>query len=67
MSDGMVEFNETGIEKIVNSYNGDIKPLVERMQAVINAGADYQTFTQISDGVNGSVKFIYKTAAVKEK
>lgn len=67
LSDGMVEFNETGIEKIVNSYNGDIKPLVERMQAVINAGADYQTFTQISDGVNGSVKFIYKTAAVKEK
>lgn len=67
LSDGMVEFNETGIEKIVNSYNGDMKPLVERMQAVINAGADYQTFTRISDGVNGSVKFIYKTAAVKEK
>lgn len=65
LSDGMVEFNETGIEKVVNSYNGDIKPLVERMQAVIDAGADYQTFTQISDGVNGSVKFIYKTAAVK--
>lgn len=67
LSDGMVEFNETGIEKIVNSYNGDMKPLVERMQAVINAGADYQTFTRISDDVNGSVKFIYKTAAVKEK
>ena len=66
LSDGMVEFNETGIEKVVNSYNGDIKPLVERIQAVIDAGADYQTFTQISDGVNGSVKFIYKTAAVKE-
>ena len=44
-----------------------MKPLVERMQAVINAGADYQTFTRISDDVNGSVKFIYKTAAVKEK
>ena len=65
LSDGIVEFNESGIEKVVNAYNGDVKPLIERMQAVIDAGADYQTYTDIADGVNGSVKFIYKTAAVK--
>ena len=65
LADGIVEFNESGIEKIVNSYNGDLKPLLERMQAVLDAGADYQTYTDIADGVNGSVKFIYKTAAIK--
>lgn len=65
LADGVVEFNESGIEKIVNSYNGDIKPLLERMQAVIDAGSEYQTYTDIADGVNGSVKFIYKTAAIE--
>ena len=65
LADGIVEFNESGIEKIVNSYNGDLKPLLERMQAVLDAGSDYQTFTDIADDMNGSVKFIYKTAAIK--
>lgn len=66
LADGMVQFNEEGIEKILNSYQGDIKPLVERIQAVLDAGEDYQTYTDIADGVTGSVKFIYKTASVKE-
>ena len=39
--------------------------LFDRIQAVLDAGADYQTYTDIADGVNGSVKFIIKTDAVK--
>lgn len=65
LADGIVTFNEEGIEKIVNSYTGDIGPLMDRIQAVLDAGADYQTYTDLAEGVNGSVKFIYKTAAVK--
>jgi putative membrane protein len=65
LSDGMTEFDEKGISKIVNSYNGDIKPLADRLQATLDAGADYQTFTALADGVNGSVKFIYKMDAIK--
>lgn len=65
LADGILQFNEEGIEKILNSYNGDVQPLLERIQAVITAGEDYQTYTDIADGVNGSVKFIYKTDAVK--
>ena len=41
------------------------RALVDRIQAVLDAGADYQTYTDIADGVNGSVKFIIKTDAVK--
>lgn len=66
LADGIVEFNEEGIEKILNSYNGDIEPLMQRIQAVLDAGEDYQSYTAIADGVNGSVKFIYKTDAIKE-
>lgn len=66
LADGIVTFNEEGIEKILNSYHGDIEPLMDRIQAVLDAGEDYQTYTDIADGVNGSIKFIYKTDAVKE-
>lgn len=66
LADGIVTFNEDGIEKILNSYHGDIWPLMDRIQAVLDAGEDYQTYTDIADGVNGSIKFIYKTDAVKE-
>lgn len=52
----MVEFDEKGISKIANSYNGDIKPLTDKLQAMLDAGEDYQTFTKVADGVNGSVK-----------
>ena len=65
LADGMVEFDEDGISKIVNSYKGDIKPLTDRLQAVLDAGEDYQTFSGVADGVNGSVKFVYKLDAVK--
>lgn len=65
LSDGIVTFNEEGIEKILNSYNGDLKPLMEKLQAVLDAGTAYQTYTDIAEGVNGSVKFIYKTDAIE--
>lgn len=65
LADGMVEFDEKGISKLVNSYNGDIKPLTDKLQAMLDAGEDYQTFTSIADGVNGSVKFIYKLDSIK--
>ena len=65
LADGMVEFDEKGISRIANSYNGDIKPLTDKLQAMLDAGEDYQTFTKVADGVNGSVKFIYKQDAIK--
>ncbi len=65
LADGIVTFNEEGIEKIVNAYNGDLEPLMDRLQAVIDAGEEYQSYTGVADGVNGSVKFIYKTGAIK--
>lgn len=67
LAEGIVEFNEKGIEKILNSYNGDMQPLIERMQAVLDAGKEYQSYTDIADGVSGSVKFIYKADAIKTK
>lgn len=67
LADGMTAFNEEGISKIMNAYNGDLEPLMNRLQKVLEAGEAYQSYTGIADGVNGSVKFIYKTDVIKEK
>lgn len=64
LADGILQFNEEGIEKIVNAYNGDVKDLADKLQAVLDAGEEYQVFTDIADDTNGSVKFIYKLGSV---
>ena len=48
----------------MNSFDGDIEPLLERLQAVIDAGNAYQSYTSIAESINGSVKFIYRTEAI---
>lgn len=66
-ADGMVQFNEEGINKILDAYNGDLKPFTDKLQAVIDAGEEYQTYSAIADGQTGSVKFIYKLASIDAK
>lgn len=40
---------------------------VDQLQAVIDAGEEYQTYSAIADGQTGSVKFIYKLASIDAK
>ena len=67
LADGIVQFNEEGINKILDAYNGDLKPFTDKLQAVIDAGEEYQTYSAIADGQTGSVKFIYKLASIDAK
>lgn len=67
LADGMVQFNEEGINKILDAYNGDLKPFTDKLQAVIDAGEEYQTYSAIANGQTGSVKFIYKLASIDAK
>lgn len=67
LADGIVQFNEEGINKILDAYNGDLKPFTNKLQAVIDAGEEYQTYSAIADGQTGSVKFIYKLASIDAK
>lgn len=67
LADGMVQFNEEGINKILDAYNGDLKTFTNKLQAVIDAGEEYQTYSAIADGQTGSVKFIYKLASIDAK
>lgn len=66
LKDGTVEFNDEGIQKLLDMFNGDLQELSDRMNAVKSAANSYQSFSGISDGVQGNVRFIYKTAAIEK-
>lgn len=65
LTEGMAKFDEEGIQKLVDAYNGDAKELVNKLTAVVDAGKEYQTFTKVADDTKGNVKFIIRTEAVK--
>ena len=66
LKDGTVEFNDEGIQKLLDMFNGDLQELSDRMDAVKSAAKGYQSFSGISDGVQGNVRFIYKTEAIEK-
>lgn len=65
LHDGMVKFNEEGISRLVEAFDGDAADLLDRIDAVVQAGKDYTTFTGLAKEQVGSVKFIIKTDSIK--
>ena len=65
LMDGMIEFDKEGIQKLMDAYDGDVKTLLNKLEAVVNAGKEYQSFTRVAKGTKGSVKFIFRTEAIK--
>ena len=66
LSDGMNKFYNLAIKKIVEAYNGDIKDIAGKLDAVLEASTEYQTFAGINDGDAGVTKFIIKTNGISE-
>lgn len=65
LDDGFSKFREKAIDKILNMYDNDIKTFVDRLEAIMDAGREYKSFSGISDDMDGEVKFIIETEAVK--
>ena len=66
IADGMQEYYEEGISKLVNSIDLDkLNATIRRMQEVGEAGSEYNNFSGLADSMNGSVKFIYKTDSIE--
>lgn len=65
LNDGLNQFNEQGIKKITDLANGDIRTLVVRAKATVDVSKNYKSFSGISNDMDGSVKFIYKTDSIK--
>ena len=64
---GMQQFYDEGISKIVELYNSNIKGIAEGMDSLVNAGKQYDIFTQKAAGTESSVKFIYRTSIIPEE
>ena len=64
LSDGLKQFNEQGIQKIVDLLDGDVTGLVNRLKATVEVSKRYRNFSGISEEMDGQVKFIYRTEEV---
>lgn len=65
LSDGLKEFNEQGIQKLADAVDGDLEGLVARLRATVDVSKNYRSFSGIGSGMDGQVKFIYRTDAVE--
>lgn len=66
LSDGLKEFNEKGIQKLVDAFSGDIQTLLDRVRATFDASKEYKSFTGIDSEMDGKVKFIYRTDSIEK-
>lgn len=65
LKNGMIEFDETGIQKLVSVFNGDVKTFISKLNTLTNASKQYNNFSGITSDMKGSVKFIIKTAGIE--
>lgn len=64
LADGLAEFDEKGVQRIVDALDGDLELLAERLEATVNAAKNYKTFSG-GEEAGGQVKFIYRTEAIQ--
>lgn len=64
LSDGLKEFNEKGVQKLVDAFDGGLGSLADRLEAVRDVSERYSSFSGISSDMDGQGKFIWRTEAV---
>lgn len=65
LRDGLTTFNEEGISKLTEALDGNYEELLARMQAMTQVSRSYHSYTDEDGAVDGTVKFIYKTAEIR--
>ena len=67
LSQGMEQFNVEGINKIADFVNNDLKQATDKVEKLQKLAKDYNTFTNVSKGTNGNIKFILVIDSIKVK
>ena len=65
LSDGLKQFNEEGIQKLIEAVDGDLEGLSDRIRVIADVAKNYTSFSGISEDMDGDVKFIYKTDSIE--
>ena len=55
----MIKFNDEGISVLTGAVNENLPDIIDRFKALRDASKSYNSYSGISDDMNGSVKFIY--------
>ena len=63
LSTGLKTFNEQGIQKIINAFNGDISVISSRIAPIVEVAGRYKSYNGNAD----ACKFIYKTGSINIK
>lgn len=64
LSDGLKQFNEEGIQKLIEAVDGDLDGLSDRIRVTADVAKHYISFSGICEEMDGDVKFIYKTDSI---
>lgn len=65
LSDGLKQFNDEGVSKITELFDGSLSELAPRLKAMIDVSKRYKSYSGLTDEMDGEVKFIYKTEEIK--
>ena len=65
LMDGLFKFDEEGISKLTDLFGDNVQDVIDDLQAVFDAGRSYKIYSDSASDMDSSVKFIYKTEAVK--
>ena len=67
LADGLQMYNEQGIKKISGLVNGNIKTIVNKIDALIKLSNEYKTFDEINENDSGKSKIIFMIVSLKKQ
>lgn len=67
LADGMVKFDKEGVQLICDYLNSNLKECSTRLEKLEDLASEYNHFTMLQDGCNGSVKFIILMDSIKKE
>lgn len=65
LSGGLREFDQKGVQKLADAFDGDLGRLMDRVDALRAVSEGYASFSGISPDMDGQVKFVWRTGAVE--
>ena len=65
LMDGLFTFDEEGISKLTDLFGDNVQDVIDELKAVCDAGRGYKIYSDSASDMDSSVKFIYKTEAIK--
>ncbi len=66
LSDGLKQFDDQAVKKLLDYYNDNLSGLTDRVDALVSAGKDYKNYSGISKDMDGQVKFIMEMDGIND-